>query len=119
MALNKMSIDVQWFDARKAHTLNVNDKLFLEPDNSMEFVGFILNNPQKAVFGIFLRRHWLAIKQINGYFYNLDSKLNSPKRYDNTDLLAKFLVDVLKNNNAELMICRRKKKAYKQNILID
>eukprot|EP01084_Bolivina_argentea_P078452 142353_1 len=49
MALNKMSIDVQWFDARKANELDLNDEIFLkflQPDNQ-RLVGFILNNPLK------------------------------------------------------------------------
>eukprot|EP01084_Bolivina_argentea_P301864 520904_1 len=110
MALSNINIDVQWYDARKANELDLDDPLFLEPDECMEFVGFILNNPQKAIFGILSRRHWLAIKQINGDFYNLDSKLATPKKFENTKQLTSFLKDTLTTNNAELMICRQKKK---------
>eukprot|EP01084_Bolivina_argentea_P263573 446147_1 len=109
MALNNINIQVQWFDARKANQIDLNNPLFLEPNDSIEFIGFILNNPQKAVFGIWSRRHWLSIKRINGKFYNLDSKLSAPKIYDNVDNLRRFLVNALTANNAELMICRKKK----------
>eukprot|EP01083_Nonionella_stella_P222087 792825_1 len=80
MALGNVNIDVQWYDARKANKLNLNDPLFLEPDKSFKFVGFILNNPQKAILGMFPRRQWIAIRKINGgkTWYNLDSKLDAP-----------------------------------------
>eukprot|EP01084_Bolivina_argentea_P301863 520903_1 len=110
MALSNINIDIQWYDARKANELDLNNPLFLEPDISMEFVGFILNNPQKAIFGVIARRHWLAIKRIDGQFYNLDSLLLEPKKYDSIKELNDFLKDVLITNNAELMICRQKKK---------
>lgn len=45
--------------------------------------GFILNVPTDYRLGFVLlpikRRHWVAIREINGFFYNLDSKLDSPQ----------------------------------------
>lgn len=45
--------------------------------------GFILNVPSEYKLGFVLlplkRRHWIALKKINGAFYNLDSKLDSPQ----------------------------------------
>lgn len=44
--------------------------------------GFILNVPSRVCLGIvslpLRRRHWLAVRQVNGQYYNLDSKLKSP-----------------------------------------
>ncbi|TWW79117.1 Josephin-2 [Takifugu flavidus] len=44
--------------------------------------GFILNVPSKVSLGIvslpLRRRHWLAVRQVDGQYYNLDSKLKSP-----------------------------------------
>lgn len=44
--------------------------------------GFILNVPSRVSLGIvslpLRRRHWLAVRQVNGQYYNLDSKLKSP-----------------------------------------
>eukprot|EP01084_Bolivina_argentea_P083773 151658_1 len=110
MALNKMNIDVQWFDTRKAKELDLNDEIFLkflQPDNQ-RLVGFILNNPLKKI-KMLKRRHWIAIKKINDKWYNLDSKLKQPKGYGNVDELNVFLRNCLIQNNAELMICRAKK----------
>ncbi len=44
--------------------------------------GFILNVPSRVSLGIvslpLRRRHWLAVRDVNGQFYNLDSKLKRP-----------------------------------------
>lgn len=44
--------------------------------------GFILNVPSRVSLGIvslpLRRRHWLAVRQVNGQYYNLDSKLKGP-----------------------------------------
>lgn len=44
--------------------------------------GFILNVPSRVSLGIvslpLRRRHWLAVREVNGQFYNLDSKLKGP-----------------------------------------
>lgn len=44
--------------------------------------GFILNVPSRVCLGIvslpLRRRHWLAVRQVNGQYYNLDSKLKGP-----------------------------------------
>lgn len=45
--------------------------------------GFILNVPSDYKLGFVMlplrRRHWITIRQIQGNFYNLDSKLDSPQ----------------------------------------
>lgn len=44
--------------------------------------GFILNVPSRVSLGIvslpLRRRHWLAVRQVGGNYYNLDSKLKGP-----------------------------------------
>lgn len=60
--------------------------------------GFILNVPHEYKFGFVLlpvkRRHWIALKKINGAFYNLDSKLDSPQLIGkvNTDISFVFFL---------------------------
>merc|ERR1712083_1181275 len=76
---------------------------FLQPD----FKGFILNNPQKAMFNLFKRRHWLTIKRgVDGAWYNLDCKLRKPVPFPSAMHAAQFLRNALKENEAELLICR-------------
>lgn len=49
--------------------------------------GFILNVPIDYTVGIITlplkRRHWIAIKRINGKYWNLDSKLGAPQDLGN------------------------------------
>jgi len=107
-ALHRENIDVQWFDSRKADSELSLDDAFLCPEDAFsEFMGFIVNNPQKKLI-VFNRRHWLTIKRINGVWFNLDSKKAAPQRYDDEEKLLKWMVTACKNG-AELMICRRKR----------
>ena len=45
--------------------------------------GFILNLPSSIGWGMLTiplkRRHWIAVRAIDGVFYNLDSKLKQPE----------------------------------------
>eukprot|EP00485_Elphidium_margaritaceum_P024770 CAMPEP_0202714002 /NCGR_PEP_ID=MMETSP1385-20130828/62267_1 /ASSEMBLY_ACC=CAM_ASM_000861 /TAXON_ID=933848 /ORGANISM="Elphidium margaritaceum" /LENGTH=455 /DNA_ID=CAMNT_0049374563 /DNA_START=17 /DNA_END=1384 /DNA_ORIENTATION=- len=107
MALQRKDIDVQWYDARKANEFDLDNSTMLAPNANVQFVGFILNNPYKKM--LILRRHWLTIKKIDNFWWNLDSRLPEPKRFDNANICTKFIRDALKTNNAELLICRTKK----------
>lgn len=52
-----------------------------------QIFGFVMNIPSECRLGfIWLpmkRRHWISIKNINGIYYNLDSKLPNPSRIGN------------------------------------
>eukprot|EP01084_Bolivina_argentea_P083770 151653_1 len=100
MALNKMNIDVQWFDTRKLNKLNLNDETFLTNNKQFKFIGFILNNRSK----LFGRRHWLSIRKIDNDWYNFDSRLKQPIKYKNVNKVTEFIQNVLVDG--ELMICR-------------
>lgn len=45
--------------------------------------GFILNVPSEYKIGFITlplrRKHWIAIREINSIYYNLDSKLETPE----------------------------------------
>mmetsp|Transcript_15280 Transcript_15280/g.24031 ORF Transcript_15280/g.24031 Transcript_15280/m.24031 type:complete len:517 (+) Transcript_15280:937-2487(+) len=110
MALAQKEIEVQWFDKRKLQQVDLDDVKFLEPDDKYECIGFILNCPQKAMFKLFERRHWLTIKRIDQFWYNLDSKLKEPLKFEHTQDATKFVKDALDTNSAELMICRKLRK---------
>ncbi|XP_067878340.1 josephin-2 isoform X2 [Heterodontus francisci] len=47
-------------------------------------LGFILNVPSNVTLGFvslpIRRKHWVAVRQVDGVYYNLDSKLKSPVR---------------------------------------
>lgn len=46
-------------------------------------LGLILNLPSPVSLGLLSlplrRRHWVALRQVDGVYYNLDSKLRAPE----------------------------------------
>ena len=111
--LEMQCVEVEWFDARKVKQLDLENM----DTSTHEFVGFILNISQKA-FKMVKRRHWVAIKPINGTYYNLDSKLKEPREYADTTELRSSLVLALSENDGQLFICKRKKTAQTMNATI-
>uniref|UniRef100_A0A8C7F1L0 Josephin-2 n=1 Tax=Oncorhynchus kisutch TaxID=8019 RepID=A0A8C7F1L0_ONCKI len=71
-ALQSRELAAVWWDKRRTVQSLCVDKV----------QGFILNVPSRVSLGIVSlpvkRRHWLAVRQVNGHYYNLDSKLKSP-----------------------------------------
>ena len=72
--------------------------------------GFILNRP---VQGLKLSRflmpwrkslHWLALRQIDGIYYNLDSDLQSPLIVGNDDDMKSYMQTQLENDDRHLLI---------------
>ncbi|KAM7383357.1 hypothetical protein PAMP_003018 [Pampus punctatissimus] len=74
--------------------------------------GFILNVPSRVSFGIvslpLRRRHWLAVRQVNGQYYNLDSKLKSPICIGGEAELRIFLSEQLSQDVAEMLLVVRR-----------
>ncbi|XP_034053067.1 josephin-2 [Gymnodraco acuticeps] len=70
--------------------------------------GFILNVPSRVSLGIvslpLRRRHWLAVRQVNGQYYNLDSKLKSPLCIGGEAELRTFLSEQLSQDVAEMLL---------------
>lgn len=73
-----------------------------------QIFGFILNVPSDYKLGFvvlpFRRRHWIAIRRIDGIFWNLDSKLNAPERIGADHALLSYLNIYLQSNDKELFI---------------
>lgn len=71
-------------------------------------VGFILNVPSDYKFGFITlplrKRHWIAVRQIDGKFYNLDSKLHTPECIGNEQQLFAFLKQQIQSNDRELFV---------------
>uniref|UniRef100_A0A6B0V3A1 ubiquitinyl hydrolase 1 n=1 Tax=Ixodes ricinus TaxID=34613 RepID=A0A6B0V3A1_IXORI len=71
-ALQLRGYEAIWFDKRKDPTCIDLSKI----------VGFILNVPSEMKFGFLQfplsRKHWIAVREVEGTFYNLDSKLEAP-----------------------------------------
>ncbi|EDV44488.1 uncharacterized protein Dana_GF20386 [Drosophila ananassae] len=102
-ALNQRRCEAVWFDRRR-------DPHCLDLDN---IFGFILNVPAQMSLGYYVplpfqMRHWLALRRIDGSYYNLDSKLRQPKCLGSGDQFLDFLqTQLLPDNDHELFLVIR------------
>jgi josephin len=101
VALESEGMDLTWFDRRKEITAGSLElgKIF----------GLILNIPSDYTFAFITlpikSRHWICIKKMqDGKYYNLDSKLNSPKCIGAEDNFIKYLQEQMKSNDKELFL---------------
>ncbi|XP_074994900.1 josephin-2 isoform X1 [Calonectris borealis] len=71
-ALQSLELAAVWWDKRRS----------LERLALGQILGFILNVPSHVSLGFVAlplrRKHWLAVRQLRGTYYNLDSKLRAP-----------------------------------------
>uniref|UniRef100_A0A8B9PHX6 ubiquitinyl hydrolase 1 n=1 Tax=Apteryx owenii TaxID=8824 RepID=A0A8B9PHX6_APTOW len=71
-------------------------------------VGFILNVPSNVSLGFVSlpvsRKHWLAVRQLRGTYYNLDSKLKAPARIGGEGELRTFLRQFLSQGLCEVFL---------------
>lgn len=97
-ALQRRGCEAFWFDKRK-------DPSCIQLDYVS---GFILNVPSDYRLGFvplpLRRRHWIAIRQVDGLYYNLDSKLDSPTLIGSDEELMVYLRHQLNNKQKELFI---------------
>ncbi|XP_045785707.1 josephin-2 [Maniola jurtina] len=97
-ALQKKGCEAVWFDKRK-------DPGCLDLSN---ICGFILNVPSDYKLGFVMlplrRRHWITIRQIQGNFYNLDSKLDAPQLIGRSSDLIAYLKEQLGSKEKELFV---------------
>ncbi|XP_058245749.1 josephin-2 isoform X1 [Hemibagrus wyckioides] len=97
-ALQSRELAAVWWDKRRSV-----QSLCLE-----KVQGFILNVPSRVSLGIvslpLRRRHWLAVRQVNGQYYNLDSKLKSPVWIGGETELRQFLSEQLSQDVAEMLL---------------
>ncbi|CAG9783414.1 unnamed protein product [Diatraea saccharalis] len=107
-ALQKKGCEAVWFDKRK-------DPGCLDLSN---ICGFILNVPSDYKLGFVMlplrRRHWITIRQIQGNFYNLDSKLDVPQLIGRSSDLIAYLKEQLESKEKELFVVVSKEVEEKQ-----
>lgn len=107
-ALQKKGCEAIWFDKRK-------DPGCLELSH---ICGFILNVPSDYKLGFVMlplrRRHWITIRQIQGNFYNLDSKLDAPQLIGRSSDLIAYLKEQLDSKEKELFVVVSKEVEEKQ-----
>ena len=97
-ALAKKDCDMVWWDKRRKITTQ----------DISSTMGLILNLPSpNKVGGLlfpFRTKHWLAIRQFDSVYYNLDSKLPSPEIIGDVHQLIEHLTRHLNEDDCELFL---------------
>lgn len=98
-ALEGKGKSVVWYDRRNG----ASSMDFTDSENIL--TGIILNKSVRKLGGLWRSRHWLALRKINGVWYNLDSDLACPLPFENGDEeLKEFLDQSLAQGGEVLMV---------------
>ncbi|XP_019178513.1 PREDICTED: josephin-like protein [Ipomoea nil] len=80
---------VVWHDRRNgASAIDLNG-------DSDKLMGIILNIPVRRCAGLFKSRHWVALRSIEGVWYNLDSEFATPYAFKDIDEVRDFLDGII------------------------
>ncbi|XP_047340453.1 josephin-like protein [Impatiens glandulifera] len=89
---------VAWHDQRKkASSIDLDD-----PEGKLN--GIVLNIVVKKFCGLLKGRHWVALRKIHGFWYNLDSELSRPYKFRNDVEVRKFLDSTMAAQSQVLLI---------------
>ncbi|KAK2498458.1 hypothetical protein MC885_010582 [Smutsia gigantea] len=97
-ALQGLGLATVWWDRRRPPS-----QLALP-----QVLGLILNLPSPVSLGLLSlplrRRHWVALRQVDGVYYNLDSKLRAPEVLGDEDGVRAFLAAALAQGLCEVLL---------------
>nr|XP_012609681.1 josephin-2 isoform X3 [Microcebus murinus] len=97
-ALQGLGLAAVWWDRRRPLS-----QLALP-----QVLGLILNLPSPVSLGLLSlplrRRHWVALRQVDGVYYNLDSKLRAPEALGDEDGVRAFLAAALAQGLCEVLL---------------
>ncbi|XP_007649016.1 josephin-2 isoform X2 [Cricetulus griseus] len=97
-ALQGLGLAAVWWDRRRPLS-----QLALP-----QVLGLILNLPSPVSLGLLAlplrRRHWVALRQVDGIYYNLDSKLRAPEALGGEDGVRAFLTAALAQGLCEVLL---------------
>ncbi|VFQ98232.1 unnamed protein product [Cuscuta campestris] len=68
-----------------------------------EMMGIIVNLPVRRFAGLWRSRHWVALKRIDGVWYNLDSDFSAPCAFRDTEELREYLDGII-SSGAEILL---------------
>ncbi|XP_045056173.1 aspartate dehydrogenase domain-containing protein isoform X1 [Desmodus rotundus] len=97
-ALQGLGLAAVWWDRRRPLS-----QLALP-----QVLGLILNLPSPVSLGLLSlplrRRHWVALRQVDGVYYNLDSKLRAPEALGDEDGVRAFLAAALSQDLCQVLL---------------
>ncbi|GLT31059.1 hypothetical protein SLA2020_058250 [Shorea laevis] len=98
-ALEGKGKSVVWHDRR-------NDASSIDLDDGSEgtLMGIVLNVPVKRYAGLWRGRHWIALRKIDGVWYNLDSDLSAPQSFNGAEEVREFLNYIIGQGGEVLLV---------------
>ncbi|XP_020087145.1 josephin-like protein isoform X1 [Ananas comosus] len=67
-------------------------------------IGIMLNVTVRRFIGFWRGRHWVALRNISGVWYNLDSDLGSPEQFQNEKEVTTFLDNKISQGGEVLIV---------------
>lgn len=97
-ALQTRNLNLVWFDRRKD----------VSGIDLTQVKGVIINIPSDYNIGFvkmpFDFKHWYLIRDINGTFYNLDSKLDRPAELGDTSAVHRYIKEQLEKESTHVLL---------------
>lgn len=101
-ALEERGKGVVWHDRRYgASSIDLN-----APEETL--MGIVLNVPVKRIFGFWKSRHWVALRKVDGIWYNLDSDFASPEPFKDTNEVWVYLDSIIAHGGEVLLVMNEK-----------
>ncbi|KAL6967650.1 ubiquitinyl hydrolase 1 [Sarracenia purpurea var. burkii] len=96
-ALEEKGKRVNWHDRRsRASSIDLDDA-------GDKLMGIVINIPVKKYGGLWRGRHWVALRKIEGVWYNLDSDIAAPWSFKDTEEVREYL-DAIEDGGAEVLL---------------
>eukprot|EP01138_Halocafeteria_seosinensis_P009246 gb/GECG01009449.1/.p1 GENE.gb/GECG01009449.1/~~gb/GECG01009449.1/.p1 ORF type:complete len:474 (+),score=63.20 gb/GECG01009449.1/:1-1422(+) len=95
VALDRRGLDVRWHDSR----LPITQAAGIE-----NCIGFLVNEALVDSAGRETSTHWYTIRKVEGYYYDLDSSFERPKRYKSFNSCMRHLSRVLEEGGHILLV---------------
>ncbi|XVE79448.1 hypothetical protein DITRI_Ditri14bG0059700 [Diplodiscus trichospermus] len=95
-ALEGKGKTVIWHDRRNgASIIDLNDAMLM---------GIVVNVPVRRYAGLWKSRHWVALRKIDGVWYNLDSDLQAPQCFKDCAEVREFLEYIIAHDGQVLLV---------------
>ncbi|XP_017982419.1 PREDICTED: josephin-like protein [Theobroma cacao] len=103
-ALEGKGKTVIWHDRRNgASAIDLNDEILM---------GIVINVPVRRYAGLWKSRHWIALRNIDGVWYNLDSDLDAPQCFKDSGEVKDFL-DYIITHDGQLLLVKNDRQMQK------
>lgn len=101
-AVEERGKSIKWHNQRyRASSIDLDDP-------ADKLMGIVLNIPTRKYGGLWKARHWVALRKINGVWYNLDSDFSSPAVFRDAEEVRDLLDSVTDCGGQILLVMNNK-----------